>query len=137
MLGSGFDFSFSGLKTAVRREIANGSASTEDLVASFVAACMDVLTHKLLAAVEHRAPRSAVVVGGVAASPVLRARLQAEMPATVSLVFPSLKFSTDNAAMIGASGWWQFEHRGPTPESFQIRPHLQLATREGQPESYE
>jgi N6-L-threonylcarbamoyladenine synthase len=126
MLDGSYDFSFSGLKTAVRRQIERGDVVTADLVTSFVAACMDVLSTKLLMAIEEFSPASAVVVGGVAASPVLRERLAREVQPPTRVIFPSLKYSTDNAAMIGAAGWWQLQHRGPTSEACGINPHLQL-----------
>lgn len=126
MLSRGYEFSFSGLKTAVRREIERGDVVTADLVASFVAACMDVLTTKLLKAIEEFAPKSAVVVGGVAASPVLRKQLAREVQSPTEVIFPSLKYSTDNAAMIGAAGWWQLEHRGPSSGDLGVNSHLQL-----------
>jgi N6-L-threonylcarbamoyladenine synthase len=126
MLDVGYDFSFSGLKTAVRRELERGDVVTADLVTSFVAACMDVLTTKLLRAIEEFTPLSAVVVGGVAASPVLRERLAREVQPPTEVIFPSLKYSTDNAAMIGAAGWWQLTSRGPSADSCGIESHLQL-----------
>lgn len=132
MLDGSYDFSFSGLKTAVRREIERGDVVTADLVTSFVAASMDVLTTKLLAAIEEFTPRSAVVVGGVAASPVLRQRLAREIHPSTKVVFPSFKYSTDNAAMIGAAGWWQLKQRGPTPDTCGIEPNLQLPLAERQ-----
>jgi N6-L-threonylcarbamoyladenine synthase len=133
MLDDGYDFSFSGLKTAVRREIEKGDAVTADLVTSFVASCMDVLTTKLLAAIEEFAPRSAVVVGGVAASPVLRERLTKEVLAPTKVIFPSLRYSTDNAAMIGAAAWWQLQARGPSSDACRVEPHmpLRLVNQEG------
>lgn len=126
MLRRGYDFSFSGLKTAVRREIERGDVNAVDLVSSFVAACMDVLTTKLLRSIEEFSPNNVVIVGGVSASPVLRMRLAKEVQPPTEVVFPSLKYSTDNAAMIGAAGWWQLEHRGPSSEALGINPHLQL-----------
>lgn len=126
MLDGGYDFSFSGLKTAVRREIERGDVVTADLVTSFVAACMDVLTTKLLTAIDEFAPTSAVIVGGVAASPVLRKRLARDTRPSMKVIFPSLKYSTDNAAMIGAAGWWQLEHKGPSSDACSVEPRLQL-----------
>lgn len=114
MINVGYEFSFSGLKTAVRREIERGAVPKADIITSFVAACMDVLTAKVKKAIEEYQPRSAVIVGGVAASPVLRERLAVEISSTSHLVFPSQHYSTDNAAMIGAAGWWQFTEHGPS-----------------------
>ncbi len=128
MLNSGYDFSFSGLKSAVRRVIDQGDIVTEDLAASFVAACMEVLTTKLGKAVQEYAPRNAVIVGGVSASPVLRKLLSGDAFGTTKVVFPSLKYSTDNAAMIGAAGWWQLTHNGPSATDFGMMPRLLLST---------
>ena len=126
MLDRGYDFSFSGLKTAVRREIERGDIITEDLVASFVAACMEVLTEKLKRAVKEYTPRSAVVVGGVSASPVLRKLLSGDALGATKVVFPSLKYSTDNAAMIGAAGWWQLLNIGPSSDDFGMIPRASI-----------
>ena len=126
MLNCGYEFSFSGLKSAVRREIELGGVVVEDLVTSFVSACMDVLIVKLMRAVDEYAPSSAVVVGGVSASPVLRERLNGDITRGIQIVFPSIKYSTDNAAMIGAAGWWQFTNNGSSSDDFGISQHMQL-----------
>lgn len=127
MLGSGYDFSFSGLKSAVRRVIDQGNIVVEDVAASFVAACMEVLTVKLKKAVEEYEPRNAVVVGGVSASPVLRSRLGGGALGKTKVVFPSLKYATDNAAMIGAAGWQKFIKKGPDSDHFGMMPRLSLS----------
>jgi N6-L-threonylcarbamoyladenine synthase len=128
MLDAGYDFSFSGLKTAVRRVIERGDVGVPDLAASFAAACMDVLLTKLERAVDELSPRSAVVVGGVAASPILRARLRAGLGQRTEIRLPDLRYATDNAAMIGAAGWWRFRQSGPSSEEVGVRPHLALGT---------
>lgn len=101
------NFSFSGLKTAVRNLIERTpEASKADVAASFVEACMDVLLFRARACLERFRPRSFVVVGGVAASPQLRERttmLCDELG--VSACLPPVKWSTDNAAMIALAGW--------------------------------
>jgi N6-L-threonylcarbamoyladenine synthase len=121
----GLDFSFSGLKTAMRREIAAGSASPADLAASFAASCIDVLSEKLAKAVAELDPANVVVVGGVAASPILRARLQEEFGER--LVLPSLKYATDNAAMIGAAAWTAFRSVGAATGEVGPVPNLRFA----------
>jgi N6-L-threonylcarbamoyladenine synthase len=128
MLNVGYEFSFSGLKTAVRRAIEGGQLGTADIIASFVAACMDVLSTKLIRAIHEFEPRTAVVVGGVAASPVLRDRLKSEVQPPTDLLFPTLKYSTDNAAMIGAAGWWQLINHGASRSDIGMNPGLQLRT---------
>jgi N6-L-threonylcarbamoyladenine synthase len=107
MIRDGLDFSFSGLKTAVRRLLAvRPDARKEDVAASFVDACMDVLTAKAAAALDRLPSQCLVVVGGVAASPQLRERAQLLCDDRgVTLSLPPLKWSTDNAAMIALAAW--------------------------------
>jgi N6-L-threonylcarbamoyladenine synthase len=121
----GLDFSFSGLKTAMRREIDAKSGSLEDLAASFAASCVDVLSEKLAKAVAEHDPTSVVVVGGVAASPILRSRLKEQLGER--LVLPSLRYATDNAAMIGAAAWTRFRSAGATGGEIGPLPNLRLA----------
>jgi len=107
MLGRGMDFSFSGLKSAVERHItANPDQPNADIAASFVAACMDVLIAKCESALREFPAQSLVVVGGVAASPQLRAAAQVLCDRMgVALCLPPLRWSTDNGAMIAMAGW--------------------------------
>jgi N6-L-threonylcarbamoyladenine synthase len=107
MLRQGLDFSFSGLKTAVKYYLADTpDARPQDVAASFVEACLDVLISKCRAALEKFPVSSLVVVGGVAASPQLRAAA-AELceDLGVELCLPPVKWSTDNGAMIGLATW--------------------------------
>lgn len=101
------DFSFSGLKSSVSRFLAaNPDHPHADVAASFVAACLDVLVAKCRRALERHPSRCLVVVGGVAASPQLRAAAQQLCDeAGVSLCLPPLRWSTDNGAMIGLAAW--------------------------------
>ena len=110
----GCDFSFSGLKTAVRREIEKLGTPTEadiaDLCASFQQAVGAVVADRLGNAIEHYlalapAVPTLVVAGGVAANKALRARLQALADAAgMRFVAPPLALCTDNAAMIAWAG---------------------------------
>lgn len=107
LLGRGLDFSFSGLKSAVERFLASTpDAPPQDVAASFVGACLDVLISKCQAALAEFPVSSLVVVGGVAASPQLReaARELCET-AGIELCLPPLRWSTDNGAMIGLAAW--------------------------------
>ena len=126
MLERGYDFSFSGLKSAVRREIDKGNVVKEDIATSFVVASMDVLSTKLCKAVREYNPCSVIVVGGVSKSPILRSKLTNDSLGNVNVIFPSLKYSTDNAAMIGAAGWWQFKTYGASADSIPMMPNLSL-----------
>jgi len=111
MLGrAGCDFSFSGLKTAVRRAVEGESLRVADLAASFQQVAAEVVEDRVAHAVamfraRHPGPVTLVVAGGVAANSVLRARL-AEFCAKkdVTLSVPPLALCTDNAAMIAWAG---------------------------------
>jgi N6-L-threonylcarbamoyladenine synthase len=107
MLRQGLDFSFSGLKTAVKYYLADTpDARPQDVAASFVEACLDVLISKCRAALEQYPVSSLVVVGGVAASPQLRAAAAGLCEDLgVELCLPPVKWSTDNGAMIGLATW--------------------------------
>jgi N6-L-threonylcarbamoyladenine synthase len=107
MLRVGLNFSFSGLKTAVSYYLRdNPEVRPADVAASFVEACMEVLVFKCRSALKEVPASSLVVVGGVAASPQLRAAA-AELcdGLGVQLCLPPLKWSTDNGAMIGLATW--------------------------------
>jgi len=112
----GFDFSFSGLKTAVALAVkslgddAARGARTADLAASFQAAAIDVLVGKTGAALDHTRARALNLGGGVAANRALRERL-GEVCAgrRVALRMPSMRLCADNAAMIALVGAWQLE----------------------------
>jgi N6-L-threonylcarbamoyladenine synthase len=113
MLGRGLDFSFSGLKSAVERYlVAHQDVTPADVAASFVAACLEVLIAKCRSALREYPAQSLVVVGGVAASPQLRAAGQELCDSLgVNLCLPPLRWSTDNGAMIALAGWDQVRSR--------------------------
>jgi len=116
-----FDFSFSGIKTAVHRHIQScGSPLSEsekaDIAAGFQAAVVDVLAHKLLSAAEAKQCRHLAVVGGVAANQGLRERLgAAALRRGLKLHVPPLSLCGDNAAMIAAAAYHQFQDGARTP----------------------
>lgn len=128
MSGHRLDFSFSGLKTAVARYLKDTpNYVVEDVAASFAAACMDVLVSKLRGALDEVEVASAAVVGGVAASPVLRQRLEGLSAETgVPVAIPPAELATDNAAMIAAAAWPQLRRQGPDPLEFGAVPNLKL-----------
>ena len=135
--GNPYDFSFSGIKTAVlyylrkrpelqpeiearQRALANGergadalralsSPTTLDLIASFQHAVVEDLVKRTLAASEQFASRSVLVSGGVAANRALRQRFEEEGKRRgLEVFFPSRPLSTDNAAMIAAAAFAKF-----------------------------
>jgi N6-L-threonylcarbamoyladenine synthase len=103
----GYDFSYSGLKTAVARIVREplGEARRADLAASFQAAATDVLVAKARRAVADEGLARLVVVGGVAANRRLRERVAAAAAEDgFDAVFPPPALCTDNAAMVAAAG---------------------------------
>ena len=128
MLDQGYAFSFSGLKTAVVNYVrANPDFDVEAVAASFVAACMDVLIAKLRRALEEFHDPALAIVGGVAASPVLRARAQSLADEFgTRLLIPPQSMATDNAAMIGVAGWQKLAADEPTDPAFGPEPDLRL-----------
>ncbi|MGA3217122.1 MAG: tRNA (adenosine(37)-N6)-threonylcarbamoyltransferase complex transferase subunit TsaD [Acidimicrobiales bacterium] len=123
-----FDFSFSGLKTAVVSYVrAHPEVSNADVAASFQEAVVDVLVAKSLAAAEEIGARGAALAGGVAANSSLRERFTESFSARgLSSYLPSRAMCTDNAAMIAAAGYFQLERSGPTPLDAGAVPDLQL-----------
>lgn len=112
----GFEFSFSGIKTAVSRYVEGQSgeiAGTHlaDLAASFQAAVVDVLTAKTVAAAEAEGLSRIVVAGGVACNRGLRARFaQLAEKRSLHVVFPSPSLCGDNAAMLGVPADYYLEN---------------------------
>lgn len=127
MLREGFAFSFSGLKSAVARLLeTTPEADPADVAASFVAACADVLEAKLRRGLRAAETASVVIVGGVAANSQLRARAAALCAEEgTALTLPSLRWATDNAAMIALAAWDHLE-AGRSPVT-RPTPSLSLA----------
>ncbi|MGE5309237.1 MAG: tRNA (adenosine(37)-N6)-threonylcarbamoyltransferase complex transferase subunit TsaD [Deltaproteobacteria bacterium] len=107
-----FDFSFSGIKTAVLYHVRKhpakpGSKASADICASFQHAVLSSLVDKSLSACEAKKIRCLAVGGGVAANGVLR-RMFAEKAAErgIELFFPAREFCMDNAAMVAGLGHW-------------------------------
>jgi N6-L-threonylcarbamoyladenine synthase len=97
-----FNWSFSGLKTAVRTALARSDRPSDaDVCASFQAAVVDVLVDRVVRVAAQRGIRSVAVAGGVAANAALRARLQAT---GLDVVLPPKSRCTDNGAMIAHAG---------------------------------
>lgn len=113
-----FDFSFSGLKTAVLNYInqekqAGRELSRADIAASFQQAVMDVITEKSVAAVKQRGENRLVLAGGVAANSKLRQMLGEACKANgIELYRPAIELCTDNAAMIGAAAYYKYRSKG-------------------------
>lgn len=106
MIKKGLEFSFSGLKTAVGKLLRDEPGREDDVAATFVEAVSDVLEVKAMRAVDQVGAKSLIVVGGVSASRPIRKRLaDACEEKGIELVLPSLKWATDNGAMIALAAF--------------------------------
>ncbi len=122
------DMSFSGLKTSVRYYLespAGAAATKADVAASFQAAVIDVLMHRVRAAFEQRPYTSVVLSGGVAANSALQAALREWSERSgVRAFIPPPKYCTDNAAMIAAAADYQNEAVRVDPLQLSADPNL-------------
>jgi N6-L-threonylcarbamoyladenine synthase len=123
-----YNFSFSGLKSAVRREVSLLSESEDghpppsesevapprlsdkiinDLAASFQAAVIDVLADKLIKAALKYGVKEVHLAGGVSANKLLRSEVRRKLPSAIDLKYPvSFTYCTDNAAMIAGAAYF-------------------------------
>lgn len=110
-----FDFSFSGLKTAVMNLVNNSAQKGEEIDVPAVCATVrqrvcDMLIDKTLAAAERYGYKTLAVAGGVSANSELRARMTKECKNRgITLYFPELKYCGDNAAMVGVQAFYEFK----------------------------
>lgn len=138
-----YDFSFSGLKTAVLRQAQAligedytfpsyklpqrlSEAQKADIAASFQRIACETIVDKAILACQEFAPNSVVIAGGVAASRELRRQLTERLPLPIE--FPDFKLCTDNGAMIATLGCFKAMHDQPTadPLSLAIAPNLSM-----------
>lgn len=112
--GSPYDFSFSGLKSAVLNyinsmEMKNMEVNRADVAASFQNAVVDVLVNRTVTAAKDYDMKQVAIAGGVAANSTLRmAMAEACKENGLDFYYPSLIYCTDNAAMIGTAAYYEF-----------------------------
>lgn len=128
----GCDFSFSGLKTAVLREVEKLDSLTDqskfDLAASFQQAVVDIIINRCTNALEMRPSECLVVAGGVAANKQIRSGLeQLGLKKGVKFVAPPLNLCTDNGAMIAWAGMERLLLGRDDPLDFLPRPRWPLS----------
>ena len=125
-----YDFSFSGLKTAVATRVRELGAAgrleseTANLAASFQAAVIDTLVAKTMRAVEAKGCRRVLIGGGVAASRALRDALASALGPDGELYYPSPRLATDNGAMIARAGLFRHERGEHADLDLGARPDL-------------
>jgi N6-L-threonylcarbamoyladenine synthase len=129
-LEGSWNFSFSGIKTAVLKQVkefeAKGkSLPVPDMAASFQAAVVDVLYNKTVRAAREFAAKEIIVAGGVSANRALRTEFQNQGEFKVHI--PPLALCTDNAAMIAAAGYYRFALGHASPMELDVQPTWPLS----------
>lgn len=132
-----YDFSFSGLKTAVLYESQsknhnfNNKKKVADMSASFEQATVDVLISKTIKAAEEHKVKTVLLAGGVAANKKLRNDLKKEIKKNfinTKFLLPDLDYCTDNAAMIAVTGYFHAKKKQFTPiDKIKIDPNWELS----------
>jgi len=112
----GYNFSFSGVKTAVinyvnKMRMKNQEFKSEDLAASFQERVVDILCKKTISAAKEKKVKQLVIAGGVAANSLLRKELKERAQKEgIEVYYPSFKLCTDNAAMIAGAGYYKYKY---------------------------
>lgn len=143
-LKGAYDFSFSGLKTAVLRAVQRevgvdttfpsgqlagllSDSQRNDFAASFQRIAIETLVDKAYAAFKDYSPASVVIAGGVAANQELRRQLSERLPLPIE--YAPMALCTDNAAMIGTLGYYFAQKNTPVnPEALEVIPSLSMTT---------
>ena len=132
LIDQGYDFSFSGLKSAVinylhKEKQAGREISRDDVAASFQEAIVDVLVKKSIQALEATGLKKIVLAGGVSANKTLQEELaKAASAVGVSLVYPKQVLCTDNAVMIACRGYYKFINKEISGLDLNADPALKL-----------
>jgi len=144
MNDEGYDFSFSGLKTAVKREVMvppsskqrseravakdaqlRKDVSVSDVAASFQAALVEALVEKTARAAAAHGVSEILLAGGVSANTYLRAKMRDRTDLPVR--YPPLSLCTDNGAMIAAAAHYRLQEGLQSPPDFAVTPMWELS----------
>ncbi len=130
-----FDFSLSGIKTAVLRLVQSKGGTGEgplpyglpvhDLAASFQAGVIEQLADRTIAAAQAHNVQAVLLSGGVSANQALRTAMSAQCPQPVHWL--PVEWCTDNAAMIGAAAYWRYQAGEHADLNLDVEPNLRLA----------
>lgn len=127
-----YDFSFSGLKSAVlnfvnKCNMSNIEFKKEDLSASFQKALTDVLVKKTIRACKEQNLNILTLAGGVSANSYIRSTMQkACQEENITLYYPTLELCTDNGAMIACSGYFEYLNKNFGSLDLNVYPNLKL-----------
>lgn len=127
-----YDFSFSGIKSAVINLVHNekqrgNEINKEDLATSFQETVVDILVKKTIRAIKEYDVKQLLLAGGVSANKGLRDKLTKECDIlNIELLKPEIKYCTDNAAMIGAAGYYAYIRGDRADYSLDPEPGLDL-----------
>ena len=130
-----YDFSFSGLKSAVlnyvnKQKMTGGPIVPEDIAASFQQSVVEVLVEKTVKAAKERGMKQVALAGGVASNSALRAGMRAACEREgLSLHIPSPVLCTDNAAMIGCAAYYEYLAGVRDGWDLNANPNLKLGER--------
>lgn len=131
-----YDFSFSGIKSAVINLVHNekqrgNEINKEDLATSFQETVINILVKKTVRAIKEYGVKQLLIAGGVSANSGLRSALEKECKKlNVELLKPEIKYCTDNAAMIGAAGYYAYIRGNRADFSLNPNPGLDLIDKE-------
>ena len=133
--GAFYDFSFSGLKSAVlnylnHAKMQGQEVNDADLAASFQKAVVDVLTEKSAALIRERGYKKFAIAGGVASNSALRESMQRACESLGAQFYsPSPIYCTDNAAMIACAGYYEYRNGARAGLSLNAVPNIRLGER--------